>query len=219
MAGKKQKVKQVIEHLSREFPDAECALHHKTPAQLLFATILSAQCTDVAVNKATPALFKAYPSVKSLANANVADVEKLIKSIGLYKNKAKNLVTCAQQLVERHGSRVPETMEDLSALAGVGRKTANVVRGNAFGIPGMVVDTHVKRLSNLIGLTEESDPVKIEFALMKIVPEEHWTMFSHWLILHGRSTCIARRPRCEECVINQICDFGRKELKARQLAQ
>lgn len=200
----------VVEHLSREFPDAECALHHKTAAQLLFATMLSAQCTDVAVNKATPALFKAYPSVKAMAEAKVGDVEKLIRSIGLYKNKAKNLVACAQLLMERHKGRVPKTMDELSDLPGVGRKTANVVLGNAFGIPGMVVDTHVKRLSQLIGLTEHNDPVKIEYELMEIVPKEHWTQFSHWLILHGRSTCPARRPKCDECVIKPYCEYGRK---------
>jgi endonuclease III len=197
--------------LDREFPEAKCALHHETPAQLLFATILSAQCTDVRVNLVTPSLFARYPDPASMAKARVASVEKLIKSINFFRNKAKNLVEAAKILVRDHEGKVPGNMEALVELPGVGRKTANVVLGDAFQAPvGVVVDTHVKRISQLLGLTEESDPVKIEIELMEIVPREWWVKFSHWLILHGRTTCIARRPRCESCVIRASCEYGRK---------
>lgn len=202
----------VIEVLSREFPDAECALNHSTPEQLLFATILSAQCTDERVNKVTPDLFAQYPDAQSLARAKQAQVEKIIFSTGFYKNKAKSLIGAAKAITKLPGKNLPQSMEGLLKLPGVGRKTANVILGNAFGIPGLVVDTHVKRLSNLLGLTEEQDPEKIEQDLVQIVPQEHWTEFSHWLILHGRKTCIARRPKCEECPLQKHCLFGKKGL-------
>ncbi len=202
----------VIENLSEEYPEAECALDHETPAQLLFATILSAQCTDVMVNKVTKNLFRLWPSPAELAKAKVSEIEKVIKRTGFYKNKAKNLKACAEALMEKHKGEIPHSLEELTNLAGVGRKTANVVRGNAFDIPGMVVDTHVKRITNLVGLTIESDPVKIEYELMKIVPKKDWTIFSHWIIHHGRAICIARRPKCGECVIKEHCDYGKKQL-------
>ena len=208
----RRQTSQVIEGLSTEYPEAECALDHETPAQLLFATILSAQCTDVMVNKVTKTLFQKWPDPESLAKARVSEIEKVVKPTGFYKNKAKNLKACATALVKEHRGEVPRELEALTALAGVGRKTANVVRGNAFGIPGMVVDTHVKRICNLIGLTEESDPVKIEYELMEIVRKEDWTMFSHWIIHHGRAICIARRPKCTECVIRRLCDYGKKQI-------
>lgn len=209
---KREKTRRVIAGLSREYPEAECALHHETPEQLLFATILSAQCTDERVNMVTPVLFKKYPDSQRLAKAKVADVEKIIYSTGFYKNKAKNLVECAKAIQKVHGGELPRELAQLTLLPGVGRKTANVLLGNAFGIPGLVVDTHVTRLSNLIGLTRQSDAVKIEHELMELVPKEHWTEFSHWLILHGRAICIARRPKCPECVIRMDCDYGRKSL-------
>lgn len=211
IAGKQKIVEAVADILDREFPDAKCALHHEGPEQLLFATILSAQCTDERVNKVTPDLFRKYPDSRSLAKAKVKDVEKLIGSVNFFRTKAKNLVACAQRIQNDFGGTLPRTIEELTTLAGVGRKTANVVLGEAFGLPlGIVVDTHVKRITNLIGLTKQSDPPKIEQDLMKIVPKEHWTKFSHWLILHGRKTCIARRPRCGECGIQAQCAYGRK---------
>jgi endonuclease-3 len=202
----------VIFHLSREYPEAHCALDYKTPEQLLIATILSAQCTDVRVNLVTPALFKRYPNMDQLAKAKSKDVEKLIFSTGFYKNKTKSLIGTASAIVKNFGGQLPQSLEQLVTLPGVGRKTANVLLGNAFGIPGLVVDTHVRRLSNLIGLTEQQDPVKIEHELMDLVPKEHWTQFSHWLILHGRQVCIARRPKCADCVLQKDCLFGRKRL-------
>ncbi len=209
----RQKAKRIGEILDHEFPEAKCALNYETPEQLLFATILSAQCTDVRVNLTTPALFAKYPSSKEMAKAKLKDVEKLIHSTGFYKNKALSLVECAKTIQEKYPDGLPRTMEELTELRGVGRKTANVLLGDAFGIQlGIVVDTHVKRLTNLIGLTTEEDPVKIEQELMKFVPQEWWTKFSHWLILHGRSTCIARRPKCETCAILKHCDFGKKEV-------
>jgi endonuclease-3 len=199
--------------LDREFPEAKCALNFETPDQLLFATILSAQCTDVRVNLVTPSLFRKYPSAKEMAKAKLADVEQVIQSINFFRNKAKSLVGAGKMIMEKHAGRLPQTMDELVELPGVGRKTANVVLGDAFNIQvGVVVDTHVKRLANLLGLTEEEDPVKIEQDLMKIVPKPLWTKFSHWLILHGRRTCIARRPKCGECVIRAHCDFGQKEV-------
>ncbi len=208
---KKRLVALIAERLEHEFPDAKCALSYETPDQLLFATILSAQCTDVRVNMTTPALFKKYPSSKEMAKAKPEQVEKLIKSINFFRNKAKSLIGAARMLQESYGGKIPLSIDEMIKLPGVGRKTANVVLGDAFNQPqGVVVDTHVKRLTNLIGLTEEEDPVKIELELMQVVPQELWTKFSHWLILHGRSVCIARRPKCGECVIRSQCDFGRK---------
>lgn len=208
---RRRKVAVISERLEREYPDAKCALNYSTPEQLLFATILSAQCTDVRVNMTTPALFKKFPSTREMAKARPEQVEKLIKSINFFRNKAKSLVGAARMIQNEFGGQIPLDIDEMVKLPGVGRKTANVVLGDAFNQPhGVVVDTHVRRLSNLIGLTEEEDPVKIEIDLMKIVPKENWTKFSHWLILHGRSICIARRPKCGECVIRPYCDFGRK---------
>ncbi len=216
MAGSPQvikKVQQIGHALEREFPDAQCALHYETPEQLLFATILSAQCTDVRVNKVTPALFAKFPGAKEMAKAKVSQVEKLISSVNFFKTKAKNLVAGAQMIQKEFKGVLPRTIDELIQLPGVGRKTANVLLGDAFNIQvGIVVDTHVKRLTNLIGLTEAQEPEKIEQELMEIVPREWWTKFSHWLILHGRKTCIARRPKCGECVIRSVCAYGRKEV-------
>ncbi len=211
LAEIKRKVQVIGSILEREYPDAKCALNYETPEQLLFATILSAQCTDVRVNMTTPLLFKKYPSTKEMAKAKPVQVEKLIKSINFFRNKAKSLVKAAQMVQSEFGGKLPLTMEEMTKLPGVGRKTANVVLGDAFQLQhGIVVDTHVKRLVNLIGLAEGEDPVKLELQLMQVVPKELWTKFSHWLILHGRKICIARRPKCGECPIRIYCEFGRK---------
>ncbi len=187
-------------------PDATCALEHRDAFQLLCATILSAQCTDARVNMVTPVLFARYPDARALAQAEPTDVEEIIRSTGFFRNKAKSLVGMARALVERHAGTVPRTMEELRVLPGVGRKTANVVLGNAYGIDaGVTVDTHVARLSGLLGLTGHDDPVKIEQDLMRLFPQNQWTMLSHLLIFHGRRICIARRPRCADCVLNDIC--------------
>ncbi len=202
----KKRTLKILDRLAKAYPDAHCALDHRTPFELLVATILSAQCTDVRVNMVTPALFARYPTARDLAAADQAEVEELIRSTGFFRSKAKNLLGMAQALVAEHGGKVPPDMEALRKLPGVGRKTANVVLGNAFGIDeGVVVDTHVTRLSGLLGLTKEHDPEKIERDLMALVPRDRWTMVSHWLIFHGRQVCIARRPRCGECVLASLC--------------
>lgn len=204
------RTRRIIARLRREFPDAGCALHHSNPLELLVATILSAQCTDARVNMVTPALFAKYRTAAAYASADPAVFENEIQSTGFFRNKTKSILGMAQALVERHHGRVPETMEELVALPGVGRKTANVVLGNAFGKnDGIVVDTHVQRISGLLKLTREQSPEKIERELMALVPRRDWTIFSHLFILHGRKTCIARRPKCEGCVINRLCPSSR----------
>ena len=203
---RRRRVRTIIGRLRREFPEARCALDHASPLELLVATILSAQCTDVRVNLVTPALFAKYRSAGDYAAADPQVFQKEIQSTGFFRNKTKSVIGMAQALLERHGGRVPDTMDQLVALPGVGRKTANVVLGNAFGKnDGVVVDTHVQRISGLLKLTSEKTPEKIERDLMELVPRPDWTIFSHLLILHGRKTCIARRPRCEVCTINRWC--------------
>lgn len=188
------------------YPDAHCALTYETPLQLLMATILSAQCTDERVNQVTPHLFKAYPDVYALAQAKVADIEVIVKSTGFFRNKAKSIKGASEKIVEDFGGEVPRTLEALITLPGVGRKTANVVLGNAYGINvGVVVDTHVSRLSQRLGLTLHKDPVKIEQDLMTLVPRKNWTLWSHWMIWHGRKVCKAIRPRCGECQLANLC--------------
>jgi len=199
------RVRAVLEQLRELYPDAKCALDFRSPLELLIATILSAQCTDERVNKVTPALFAAYPDASAFAAADPAALEKAIHSTGFFRNKAKSIREASADIVSQHGGQVPRTLEELTALRGVGRKTANVVLGNAYGIPGVVVDTHVARLSHRLGLTNETDPVKIEFALMPLVPRELWTLFSHWLILHGRAVCNARKPLCSQCPLAPHC--------------
>ena len=191
--------------LTDEYPEAICELDHKNPFQLLAATILSAQCTDKRVNMVTPALFKRYPTPKDLAEANLSELEEVVRSTGFYASKAKNLLGMAQRLVEVYDSEVPGAMEDLTSLAGVGRKTANVVRSVDLGLPGLPVDTHVGRLSRRLGLTEETDPVKIEMVLNPMIPADERGSFSLRLILHGRRVCPSRKPRCEECTLNDFC--------------
>ena len=196
----------VISALEEQYPEAKCALEHRSPLELLVATILSAQCTDVRVNIVTQDLFHKYHTAEDYANADPEVFEQEIKSTGFFRNKTKSILGMAQGLVERHGGKVPSTMEELIALPGVGRKTANVVLGNAFGIDeGVVVDTHVKRISNRLALTTHSDPEKIEQDLMQLVPRSKWTLFAHLLIHHGRQTCPARAPRCEICPIRDLC--------------
>lgn len=203
----KNKVKQIITILNNKYPAPKCALDHVNPWQLLVATILSAQCTDKRVNMITPALFKKYPTVESFAKADIKELEKSIHSAGFYHNKAKNIIGCAQELLNLYNGVLPQTLDELTKLPGVGRKTGSVLLGTAFGkAEGIVVDTHVSRLSQKIGLSKNSDPEKIEKDLMKIVDKKHWINFSHWLILHGRETCIARRPKCDECIISSLCD-------------
>ena len=197
---------EIYRRLHLAYPDAHCALNHRNAYELIVATILSAQCTDVRVNMVTPGLFAKYPNAGALAHADRESLEEMIKSTGFFRSKAKSLLGMAEALVERHGGQVPRTMEELTALPGVGRKTANVVLGNAFEVnDGIVVDTHVARLSKRLGLTKETDPVKIERALMPLFPRDRWTMLSHLLIEHGRRVCEARRPKCEQCVLNDIC--------------
>jgi endonuclease-3 len=197
--------RQIVRGLAKLYPDAQCALHHENPLQLLIATILSAQCTDVRVNMVTPALFARYPDAKAFARADQGELETAIQSTGFFRNKAKSIIGCCKVLVEKYGGQVPGTMDDLVHLPGVGRKTANVVLGNAFDIPGITVDTHVRRLSRRLGLTRQTDPPKIEQDLMKIIPLKEWTNFSHAMIFHGRQVCYARKPKCSECKINKYC--------------
>jgi endonuclease III len=205
-AAKAARARTILGRLKREYPDARCALHHGDAYQLLVATILSAQCTDTRVNLVTPAFFARYPSPEALARADREEVEDLIRSTGFFRNKTRSLIGMAQALVADHRGEVPRTMEELRVLPGVGRKTANVVLGNAYGInEGVTVDTHVTRLSRLLGLTRHDDPVKIEQDLMPLFPREEWALLSHLLIFHGRLVCIARRPRCPECVLADLC--------------
>lgn len=203
---KKARVTKIIAGLQKAYPDAHCELNHSNPLELLIATILSAQCTDKRVNMVTPQLFRKYPTAKDYASARQSELEEEIKSTGFYRNKAKSITKATGNIVEKHGGKVPNTMEELIALGGVGRKTANVVLGNAFGInTGIVVDTHVARLSQRLGLTKETDPVKIEVTLMNLVPQDQWALFSHRLIWHGRRRCYARSPDCPNCEIKSIC--------------
>jgi endonuclease III len=202
----KARVQKIIEGLEQEYPDAQCALDHKDPLQLLIATILSAQCTDVRVNLVTPELFRKYPSARDFANASQADLEKMIRSTGFFRNKAKNIKAACQRLVSEFQGQVPKTMEELLTLPGVARKTANVVLGTAYGIPsGVVVDTHVFRLSHRLGLTRANTPERAEQDLMKLIPPEEWINFSHRLIHHGRRVCTARNPQCPQCVLTELC--------------
>jgi endonuclease-3 len=195
----------LLRGLAKLYPNAHCALHFNNPLQLLVATILSAQCTDVRVNMVTPALFARYTDAQAFADADPHELERMIQSTGFFRNKAKNIIACCRILVERHEGRVPGTLEELVPLPGVGRKTANVVLGNAFGTPGITVDTHVGRLSRRLGLTREVDPVRVERDLMEQIPRKDWTMFSHRMIFHGRQVCFARKPNCAGCTLAKIC--------------
>src|SRR5213592_2558287 len=207
---RKARARKIIARLKREYPDATCALHHTSAWELVVATILSAQCTDARVNMVTPHLFAKYRTAADYAAADPKVLEQEIQSTGFFRNKTKSIIGMAQALVERHGGEVPQTMEELTALPVVGRKTANVILGTWFKKnEGIVVDTHVQRLTGLLGLTRETAPEKIEQDLMELVPRDKWTWFSHTLILHGRRVCIARRPKCAECVVNRWCPSSR----------
>lgn len=213
-ASAPQRSTPILAILKQTYPDAHCELKFTNPLELLIATILSAQCTDVRVNLVTPALFRRFSLAADYATADLAEIEILIHSTGFYHNKAKNIRECCRQLVEKHHGEVPMSMQDLHALPGVGRKTANVVLGNAFGLnEGVVVDTHVGRLSIRLGLTRHKDPVKIEKALSKLFPRPDWAMLSHLLIWHGRRRCKARNPDCQHCELKSLCPSSRKFIK------
>lgn len=204
--GRKAQARRVLRRLKADYPDAECALRYDTPVQLLVATILSAQCTDERVNLVTEKLFADSPTATDLAQLPLPKLEKYVQSTGFFRNKAKNIKACCKELVERHGGQVPKTLEELVPLAGVGRKTANVVLGTAYGIPsGVVVDTHVGRLSRRTGLTSQTDPVKVERDLIELLPKPRWVDFSHRMIYHGRQVCHARQPKCDACSMRAFC--------------
>jgi endonuclease-3 len=206
ITAKAARTKKIIAGLEKTYPNAHCELVHRNPLELLIATILSAQCTDKRVNIVTETLFKKYCSAADFANADVAELEKDVRTTGFYKNKARNIKAASRDIVEKHGGKVPQTMEELIELGGVGRKTANVVLGNAFDINvGVVVDTHVGRLSHRFGLTPHRAPEKIETDLMALVPQKQWTLFSHLLIWHGRRRCFARKPDCANCEVLKLC--------------
>jgi len=202
---KKKRVLKIIQVLKKKYPSIKCALQFSNPFQLLVATILSAQCTDKRVNMVTPDLFKKYKTAGDFAKAKQQDIENLIRSTGFYQNKTKNILGAAKAVVDRFQGQVPNKLEDLITLPGAGRKTANVVLGNAFGIPGLTVDTHMICINQLLGLTKHKDAVKIEFDLMPLVPKKDWTLYSHLIIHHGRDRCVARRPQCSACEIRNLC--------------
>ncbi|HYT91199.1 MAG TPA: endonuclease III [Gemmataceae bacterium] len=201
----KNRARRIGRKLAQLYPDAHCALNYENPLQLLIATILSAQCTDVRVNLITPALFAKYPNARAFATADQRELEDAIRPTGFFRNKAKNIIACCRTLVEQHGGEVPSTMEDLIPLAGIGRKTANVILGNAFAVPGIPVDTHVGRLSRRMGLTTHEKPAKVESDLMGVIPKKDWTRFGHGMIFHGRQVCHARRPHCDRCELAALC--------------
>ena len=201
----RRRAQSVHRNLAKQYPDAACALHYENPLQLLIATILSAQCTDVRVNLVTPSLFARYPDARAFADAKLPELEDAIRSTGFFRNKARNIKACCDAIVREHGGEVPGTLEALVKLPGIGRKTANVILGNAFSVPGITVDTHVGRLSRRLGLSKHHDPVKVEHDLMAQLPAKDWTLFSHELILHGRQVCHARKPNCTACVLNRLC--------------
>ncbi len=207
-------IDKIIENLSKTYPDANAtSLNYKTPFELLIATILAAQSTDKLVNKVTEKLFKKYKSPEDFAKADLLELQEDIKSTGFYRNKAISIIRCSQDLINKFNGKVPDTIEDLTKLHGVGRKTANVILANVFGKQSIIVDTHMKRISNLIGLTINKDPVKIEFDLQKIIPENQWTNFSNKIIAHGRTICIAGRPKCEICPISEYCRYYNDQIK------
>ena len=197
----------IYAELDKAYPDAECSLDHHTPLELLISTILSAQCTDARVNMITPALFKRFPGPLDFVEAPIEEVRKYIQSCGFYKNKAKNIVGACEAMLERHGGEVPQTLDELVALPGVGRKTANVILGTAFGVPGVVVDTHCGRIARRLGFTKNTDPVKVEHDLMKIWRREDWSLFSHFMVFHGRAVCESRSPKCSTCSVYDLCPF------------
>lgn len=210
----KKTVNEILKRLDEHYTtELKCYLNHDSAWQLLIATILSAQCTDERVNKVTRDLFVKYPTLKAFADANLSELEDDIRPVGFNVMKAKNIKACAARIVRDYDGVVPSDIDELVKLEGVGRKTANVIRGNVYGEPSIVVDTHVKRISGLLGFTKETDPVKIEYELMKILPKEHWIRYNIQIITHGRSICIARRPKCEECFLKDLCKFHKSAVK------
>ncbi len=207
---KKEKVAKIIEVFDETYPEAGCTLLYEDPLQLLVSTILAAQSTDARVNMITPKLFEKYRNVYDFADADIYELQDIIRTIGFFRNKSKNIIACCKMIAEEYNGKVPSNMDDLLRLPGVGRKTANVVLGDVFGIPGIVVDTHCGRLARRIGFTKHEDPAKVEKDLMNIIPREYWTKFSHQLVYHGRALCNARKPKCIECKINSWCDTGKK---------
>ena len=204
---RKRRAARIVRRLARAYPDAHCALHFETPFQLLVATILSAQCTDAMVNRVTPELFRRWGTPEKLAAAEPGEVEALVRPTGFFRQKAKSIQSTAQDIVSRFGGEVPRTLEELTTLRGVARKTANVVLGNCFGVPGLTVDTHMTRVNQRLRLTRATDPVKIERELMELIPAKEWTLYSHRVIAHGREVCDARRPLCEACALRPECPF------------
>ncbi len=213
MAEETRRIEQILSRLEDHYPEAGTALTHGNPLQLLGATILSAQCTDARVNLVTPPLFKKYPDARAFARADLRELQGLIRTTGFFRSKARNIRESCRALMEKHGGKVPARLEELVKLPGVGRKTANVVLGHAFGIPGITVDTHVGRLSRRLGLSRHEDPAKVEFDLMKVVPESRWSAFSMQLIWHGRRVCAARRPLCDGCFLRDLCPFPARASK------
>lgn len=208
--AKQERAGEIFALLAEEYPDAHCELDHRNAFELAVATILSAQTTDERVNMVTPELFRRFPDARSLSEAAQEEVEELVRSTGFFRNKARNIIGFATALVEEHDGEIPRNMDELSGMPGVGRKTANVILGNAFGInEGVVVDTHVKRLSFLLGLTKEKTPEKVEKDLIPLFPRKDWTLLSHLLIWHGRRVCVARKPACERCVVSHLCPSSR----------
>ena len=201
----KRRVGEIIRLLRKHYPQSRTALEFRNPFEIMVATILAAQCTDERVNKVTPEVFRRWPTAEALAGAQPLELERAIQSTGFFRAKTRSILECTRDIVHRHGGQVPSTLEELTRLRGVGRKTANVVLGNAFGVPGLVVDTHVGRLARRLGLTRNEDPVKVEFELMERIPREEWTLFSHLLIHHGRKVCPARRPHCSACALLDLC--------------
>lgn len=214
-----EKISNILKALDKAYPRSHTALDFKNPLEILVATILSAQCTDKRVNEVTKVLFKKYRTAQDYAEAPLEGLEEDIRPTGFFRNKAKSLKQCCRELISRHKGEVPRTLEELVKLPGIGRKTANVVLGNAYGIPGVVVDTHVGRIVQRLGLTAEKDPVKIEFALMPLIPKKKWILFSHQLIDHGRTLCTARSPKCPVCFLLPCCDFGQSNPGVRQSRQ
>lgn len=205
LKNKQLRMRLIIDALYENYPDSKCSLEHTSPFQLLISTMLSAQCTDDRVNRVTPKLFEHYPTAKRMASAPVEHLAELVRSTGFFNSKSRNMSACAQTLMQEHGGEIPANLDDLVKLPGVGRKTANVVLGTGFHIPGLVVDTHVIRIANLLRMTNQKDAVKIEMELQKIIEKEHWVMFTHLIIDHGRAVCIARRPQCHTCVLAAYC--------------
>lgn len=208
---KKARVIKIIKVFDRLYSDADCTLDYKDPLQLLISTQLAAQCTDARVNIVTQSLYKKYKNVFDFANSDLSELEQDVKSTGFYRNKARNIKEACRMIIDKFEGNIPDNMNDLLTLPGVGRKTANLVLSDIYGIPGIVIDTHAKRLSNRIGLSKNEDPTKIEFDLMEIVPKESWSKFCHQLVYHGRAVCKARKPECAKCEILEYCDYGNKQ--------